>query len=483
MAKKFNIDGNLQVTEKIIVKDLEVQGTTQTVNQETLTIKDNIIAVNGDATSLETAGMAGIIAATGGENINLKKDRYYIDTKKLGKVLDVENYYNNHPTEGFTNFVSDKFNSVFASVGFSLYGDGDSINIKQTVGIMSQDYTVVNNSNGNFAYGANIILDFSGLYAEPLIVASQSDVEFLKSFLLDSNQQSITSAHFETKGQAYAAPIYDKTEDTLKIGLGNFEKDGNGNVIKFEFGAGQGQSILTRSDDITTLTLLQYNPTKNTAEGVKNLDITPPEWTGGNGTNISLSNKNQCLELESQRVSVSDFANQKATSLRSNCLQHISLMSGYSVDYIFPEDEIGGLTSNKSVSIATREWVQENIGGGSGGSLYVHNVSISAYQGIEGRNDPYYYSISVRILSSRAEAYQTLNDLSTVMEPLVILHGTYDRIDYGGIDPREYLYFTKVEIDPFDHVLMTSEITEEMKVLFLDSGTTITVSDNYIMEL
>jgi hypothetical protein len=66
MSKKFNIDGSLQVTEKIVVQgDLEVKGSTNTVNQETLTIKDNFIAVNGNGTALDTAGMAGIVAITG----------------------------------------------------------------------------------------------------------------------------------------------------------------------------------------------------------------------------------------------------------------------------------------------------------------------------------------------------------------------------------------------------------------------------------
>ena len=49
MKNKFNINGTVSIGG-----DLHVKGATYTVDQETLTIKDNLIAVNGDATPLQT---------------------------------------------------------------------------------------------------------------------------------------------------------------------------------------------------------------------------------------------------------------------------------------------------------------------------------------------------------------------------------------------------------------------------------------------
>ena len=57
MSNKFNINGSVSISG-----DLNVKGSTNTVNQETLTIKDNLIAVNGNGTTLDAAGIAGIVA-------------------------------------------------------------------------------------------------------------------------------------------------------------------------------------------------------------------------------------------------------------------------------------------------------------------------------------------------------------------------------------------------------------------------------------
>ena len=75
-------DGNV-----VIQGNLEIKGISQTINQETLTIKDNFIAVNGDGTTLDTAGMAGIIAITGGEHYALKGS-FKVNTQKLVDILD-----------------------------------------------------------------------------------------------------------------------------------------------------------------------------------------------------------------------------------------------------------------------------------------------------------------------------------------------------------------------------------------------------------
>ena len=87
---KFIIDKSLQTNGNLIVQgDLDIKGTTNTVNQETLTIKDNFIAVNGNGTTLDTAGMAGIVAITGGEHYVLKNDALRFNIDKMIELFGI----------------------------------------------------------------------------------------------------------------------------------------------------------------------------------------------------------------------------------------------------------------------------------------------------------------------------------------------------------------------------------------------------------
>jgi large exoprotein involved in heme utilization and adhesion len=87
-SKGFNLDANLVTQGDISIQgNLNVKGKTNTINQETLTVKDNLIAVNGGGVTLTTAQMAGVVAITGGENLNLSNGTYYIDTNKLCSLL------------------------------------------------------------------------------------------------------------------------------------------------------------------------------------------------------------------------------------------------------------------------------------------------------------------------------------------------------------------------------------------------------------
>lgn len=65
------------------------------------------------------------------------------------------------------------------------------------------------------------------------------------------------------ESKAYAAPVYDANNDTLKIGLGTYEKDEDGNIIGFEFDENQGQSIATRDNAIADGNLVQWNEEAN----------------------------------------------------------------------------------------------------------------------------------------------------------------------------------------------------------------------------
>lgn len=54
MSKKFTIAGSLAVTEDLSVKNLTVAGKTTTENQETLSVKDNLIITNAEGVDLQS---------------------------------------------------------------------------------------------------------------------------------------------------------------------------------------------------------------------------------------------------------------------------------------------------------------------------------------------------------------------------------------------------------------------------------------------
>jgi uncharacterized membrane protein len=88
---KFNINGSLTTTGDINIQgNLNVKGTTSTVNQETLTIKDNLIAINSDGSSLATTEVAGTVVIDGGEAFALNTGNYRINTDKLLSLLDIK---------------------------------------------------------------------------------------------------------------------------------------------------------------------------------------------------------------------------------------------------------------------------------------------------------------------------------------------------------------------------------------------------------
>lgn len=282
MSKKFNIDGSLQVTEKIVVQgDLEVKGSTQTVNQETLTIKDNFIAVNGDGTTLDTAGMAGVIAITGGENSILRNGNYKVDFNKFQVALNINVIDYPEVLEGedwkdtygpyaidYHNILVSKFNNL------ALCSNGDTSSWNIASNPWGDKYTpkvyltLSNSSSIVFELskdknGEILIQNYNNqqIFSFENQIIPQEDIDFVCSFLLHEDGTPLTRSEFYLGAKAYAAPIYDKTDDTLKIGLGSYEKDENGNITNFTFGAGQAQSIATRADDISDGALVAWDDT------------------------------------------------------------------------------------------------------------------------------------------------------------------------------------------------------------------------------
>ena len=125
---KFNINGSLTTTGDINIQgNLRVKGTTSTVNQETLTIKDNLIAVNSDGTSLATSDVAGPVIVDGGEAFVLNTGNYKFNTEKLLALLDIKvlNDAGAYSLD-FSFDIANKFNSLNLS-GDTAAGKLDTI--------------------------------------------------------------------------------------------------------------------------------------------------------------------------------------------------------------------------------------------------------------------------------------------------------------------------------------------------------------------
>ena len=290
---KFNINGSVNIQG-----DLKVQGTTSTVNQETLTIKDNLIAVNGTGASLSTAGTAGIVAITGGEHYILKSGTYKVNITKLIELIEpytvyderapwysydptmygpYQIYYKNGILGALNLYVTDTINK---STDYMKIEGGDIMHPNLQLNPGACDFV-------GFDLEGNLIqLSGDPEYIFENQIVSYDNIELICQLLEHQDGTPLTlsdlesSGDIELKGKAYAAPIYDVNTDTLKIGLGSYEKDDNGNITKFEFGAGQGQSLATRSDNINDGHLVKWDEQQNKLvdSGVSTEELATQEW-------------------------------------------------------------------------------------------------------------------------------------------------------------------------------------------------------------
>lgn len=273
MSNKFKIDGSLNVENLVVENNLQVKGSTQTVDQETLTIKDNLIAVNGPGQRLDTVGgIAGLVAVNGVEQYKLKDGVYMINENVIFNLLEIEyadtNYYHEavYDIKSWNEEQVNKFNNLnlwvqsFTALDDSLIEYPSQVFIDPTqsgykVGIYIGQSLFFEIANiGKWIDSDSIVIDSCNsklTFKNQLVKAS--DIDYLNSFLLHEDGSLVTIDDYTQAGgktQAYAAPIYDQSSDSLKIGSGFYDTDENGNIISFEFGAGQGQSLATRADEI-----------------------------------------------------------------------------------------------------------------------------------------------------------------------------------------------------------------------------------------
>lgn len=282
------LDGSLVTTGNISIQgNLEVKGTTSTVNQETLTIKDNFIGINGNGTTLDTAGKTGIIAITGEEQAIIKDGKYKFDVQALLDYIELQAIYdpdvqwadaygpyylvwNHSKVEEFNNLrlynyaTKEYWDNVGADAGWGdvdtiLYLDmsAPTVNIQYLYNTMGTIHVCVSMSGYSITFSSVVEIELKNQLVRP------QDLNILSKILKNSSGSVLSSKDVIIGAQAYAAPIYDKNNDTLKIGLGTYEKDVNGNITDFTFGAGQGQSIATRSDNIRDGAILAWDGSTN----------------------------------------------------------------------------------------------------------------------------------------------------------------------------------------------------------------------------
>jgi hypothetical protein len=240
------ISGNLSITG-----DLYVNGVTHTVDTETLTVKDNLIMIEG-----QNQPLAGIVidnCETNSDYHNwlLLIDKVSFDTSKS---LDFS--------------MIDKINSIQLYIyckwnGYSV----DHLVISPAFRTLS---VVIQDENGDFSgrpglyskevyeYGEWKVDSFS--LTEISWVYLAGDVEMKDKMLEFANFISINTGEecqVISKNGIFAAPVL--VGDTLKIGEGYEERDENGNITSFTFFPNAAQSIATRKDDIKNNALLSWD--------------------------------------------------------------------------------------------------------------------------------------------------------------------------------------------------------------------------------
>lgn len=229
--KNFNINGSLLLKDLTLTGNLNVKGFTNTVNQETLTIKDNIIVTNADGSAVLDAG---VVAVTGNQICVLKEGDYsavirdYFNFNKL-KLKDIE--------------------------GSILSLDQES----------KMDYENFDHYAILRLYAGNNILGEWEIWPnnpyDPVIPLSlcKQIIDDDKIEMLKETITTIKDSDFSYREEAYAAPLYVSSENVLKIGRGSIARDSNNNVSEFTFFTGEDQAIATRNNSINNGNIIVWD--------------------------------------------------------------------------------------------------------------------------------------------------------------------------------------------------------------------------------
>lgn len=243
---KFKINTSL-----VVDGDFDVKGTTSTVNTETLTVKDNLIMVQG-----ENQAMTGIIADNGTVSKTLSLEGYIFDKSITPSFTNLtgslnfyslwcydtklyENYYGTLTIDPNTKSISFEYMVQGSHHGSTMYY---TINIYKN-GVWKSD--IENFEIGSLGKTSTDLTEIENIY------------EFFNLIKL-SGECTLSDA----KKIAYASPVL--VGDTLKIGEGTATKDINGNITNFTFDADAAQALATRADSIENEAVLSWDATNYT---------------------------------------------------------------------------------------------------------------------------------------------------------------------------------------------------------------------------
>lgn len=251
MNKKFNIDSSLQVNKKMIVQgDLEVRGSTTTVDQQTLAVKDNIIITNADGGAVPDTG----VVAISGNMFNQIKSG-------TNAVFD---FLSSYPSVSF-------YATDFSGVMLYKLGDTNEILIDNVIAIECASNSFIDVVG--FLEGNRVGLSLSRDTGYNLMFLQDSPVKISGDGTIEDfcSAFNIPMEKVSKKEEAYAAPIYvydaDDGDGALKIGQGYVVREADGSVSSFEFVQDQAQSIATRADKISDKQLLQWDDLSHTIVG------------------------------------------------------------------------------------------------------------------------------------------------------------------------------------------------------------------------
>lgn len=222
--------------------------------------------------------MAGVVAITGESIYKIKSANYKLDIDSLIELAKVSTIYDEYIMWHTTD--PDTFGPYRITWGYdplsvlSITARGGYNGVEGSLSLSGGNYTHTHIQ----VYPGDVEIigfDKSGNIVKQSVedkhitfnIEDQSvRSEYLSNFrklFMHADGTELTDDDFTVLGEAYASPIYDKVDDTLKIGLGSYEKDGNGNITSFTFGSGQGQSIATRDDTIKDGNLIEWSAGSN----------------------------------------------------------------------------------------------------------------------------------------------------------------------------------------------------------------------------
>jgi hypothetical protein len=381
---KFNANvttqGNLNVQG-----NLNIQGTTNVVDQNKLVVKDNIIVTNyGHGYGYGYAKDTGIVTVTGYEVSGIPAS-YWMQWRNdtipdSGRVQSTTHWAGREIavdiTYGGTNYALLTIDGLGTGAdgkyhfGIYLRSADHSTNVVQLLDMTAdgaaQWSSTVNNDN-QFNLNAPILMDDSTI-----------DYPILEMIMQSFDTSSLAMEQYQ---EAYAAPMYKADKGELQIGRGyirtNSTNPDDPDVI-FYFGGNENQSILTRSssEELPNNTILKWNSNLNKMEkssltdrdGI--LEYKPDaalpivRVTGSNNT-VQLNGNNGYLQA----------MNKAGTKITGYGIDNIT-KTVYSSDYITSNTYTYTLP-DKSGTLATREWVNEQGSGGGSSKLYKHTAYLN----------------------------------------------------------------------------------------------------------